>query len=113
MEVLAEALSIYHYLVSHPEIEDDIFEMACNRYMEVVPKLEGDDENEIWFSSILQKLVDRFPHKVKYKRQLGLEYVQKNENITEVIKLFEDILDKNDTLGTLHKLLISTKGSSV
>ena len=113
MEVLDEAYSIYHGLVSLP-LEDDMFEFACNRYMKVVPRLEGDDETgsrEIWFSPILQKLVDRFPNKAKYKRQLGMEYFQKSENITQAIKLFEDILDKNDTLGTIHELLKHKKDS--
>ena len=89
------------------QLEDDIFELACKKYMEIVPKLEGDDETgsrEIWFSTILEKLVDRFPNKIKYKRQLGLEYFRKNENITQAIKLFEDILDTNDTLGITHEL---------
>ena len=107
MEFLNEAFSIYHHL-TFLQLEDNLFEFACNRYMEIVPIFEGEDETEsreIWFSPILEKLVDRFPHKVKYKKELGVEYFRQNENITQAIKLFEDIVDKNDTLGNIHTLL--------
>ena len=39
MEFHFKAISIYHHLVFYSEIEDDIFEMACNRYLKVVPKV--------------------------------------------------------------------------
>ena len=64
--------------------------------MEVVKKLEKSED--ISFLPILQKLVERFPRKFKYKKELGLEYAKKMETIEEAIELFEDILDQNDTL---------------
>ena len=79
----------HHNLVFCPDIDDDVFEMACNSYMKVVQKLEK--HGDFLFSLILEKLVNRFPNEVKYKRQLGLDYVRRNENLKEAIKLFEDI----------------------
>ena len=63
--------------------------------MKVVKILE--QNSDISFSPILQKLVERFPKNFKYKKELGLEYAKRKER-KKAIKLFEDILDQNDTL---------------
>ena len=103
------AYYIYYNLLSLQDIEDDTFELACNRYMKIMEELSGAAE----FSriTILRRLVIRFLSKVQYKKQLGMDIVQtNNENITEAIQMFEDV-DHNDTLGTIHSLHMCKKKS--
>ena len=95
--VLQDACDLYHYLLSNSSIDDDTFEIASNRFMVSVKKLEND--SDVSFVPILQKLVDHFPKKLQYKKQLGLDYAKDDETIVEAIELFEDILNQNDTLG--------------
>ena len=68
----------------------------------MVPKHEEGDEYT-WSSRILQRLISRFPDKINYKRQLALEYYEREE-FSEAIKMLED-LDQTDTFGTIHELL--------
>ena len=68
--------------------------------MKVVKKIE--DSESISFIPILQKLVERFPKKFKYKKELGLQYSQYSLSRGMAINIFEDILDKNDSLVKAH-----------
>ena len=99
MAILYEALDIYQKLLSNPDIKDNIFEIACQKTINNLGKV-GENEGST-ISIIYQKLVSRFPKKYKYKKELGLQYVRKR-NTVEAIRIFEEILDQNDTLVKAH-----------
>ena len=99
MAILYEALDIYQKLLSNPDIKDNIFEIACQKTIDNLEKV-GENEGSI-IMTIYQKLVSRFPEKHKYKKELGLQYVRKR-NTAEAIRIFEEILDQNDSLVKAH-----------
>ena len=99
MAILYEALDIYQKLLSNPDIKDNIFEIACQKTINNLGKV-GENEGST-ILTIYQKLVSRFPEKYKYKKELGLQYVRKR-NTVEAIRIFEEILDQNDTLVKAH-----------
>ena len=68
--------------------------------LKVVEKIE--DSESVSFIPILQKLVERFPKKYKYKKELGLQYSKYMHTRLMAIDIFEDILDKNDSLVKAH-----------
>ena len=97
--ILYEALDIYQKLLSNLEIKDNIFEIACQKSIHNLEKV-GENEGSA-ILTIYQKLVSRFPKKYKYKKELGLQYIRKRNN-AEAIRIFEEILDQNDTLVKAH-----------
>ena len=99
MAILYEALDIYQKLLSNPDIKDNIFEIACQKTIDNLEKV-GENEGSV-ILTIYQKLVSRFPKKYKYKKELGLQYVRKR-NTAEAIRIFEEILDQNDSLVKAH-----------
>ena len=96
--LLYESLEIYKFLILNPNTKDDVFELAANKSIGILSKLE----KEVEILTILIKMVRRFPKNYNYKKELGLEY-RKRGNDAVATKIFEEILpDQNDTLVMAH-----------
>ena len=92
--LLYESLEIYKFLILNPDSKDDVFELAANKSIGILSKLEKEEE----ILTILLKMVKRFPKNYNYKKELGLEYIKRG-NYAVATKIFEEILpDHNDTL---------------
>ena len=82
----------------NPDTKDDVFELAANKSIGLLSKLEKEEE----ILTILIKMVRRFPKNYNYKKELGLEY-RKRGNDAVATKIFEEILPvQNDTLVMAH-----------
>ena len=82
----------------NPDTKDDVFELAANKSIGLLSKLEKEEE----ILTVLIKMVRRFPKNYNYKKELGLEY-RKRGNDAVATKIFEEILlDRNDTLVMAH-----------
>ena len=104
MEYLTEALNFYHTLTIQT-IGDDMFEFACQKYIKILPKIKEHGQIKNSYEDgimILEKLVDRFPNKITYKKSLAIEYFWNHLKPMEAVKLFKEIYDEKDTLGTIH-----------
>ena len=96
--LLYESLEIYKFLILNPDTKDDVFELAANKTIGLLSKLEKEEE----ILTILIKMVRRFPKNYNYKKELGLEYRKRGNNAVAT-KIFEEILtEQNDTLVMAH-----------
>ena len=62
--LLYESLEIYKYLILNPDTKDDVFELAANKSIGLLSKLEKEEE----ILTILVKMVRRFPKNYSYKK---------------------------------------------
>ena len=82
----------------NPDTKDDVFELAANKSIGLLSKVEKEEE----ILTILIKMVRRFPKNNNYKKELGLEY-RKRGNDAVATKIFEEILpEQNDPLVMAH-----------